>query len=65
MKQIHDTYRVVNARGEVRALRDLYVPSEPPGGAADCAAPKLLAYAYAHGLRPVAIAEFWWGAPPP
>jgi len=43
----------------------LYAPSEPPGGAGDCAAPKLLAYAYAHGLRPLALAEFWWGAPPP
>ena len=64
MRQIHDTYRVTNARGEVRALRDLYAPAEPPGGAGDCAAPKLLAYAYARGLRPLALAEFWWGAPP-
>lgn len=64
MKKIHDTYRIVNARGEERALRSLYAPAEPPGGAADCAAPKLLAYAYANGLRPLAMAEFWWGAPP-
>ncbi len=65
MRQIHDTYRVANARGECRPLRELYAPSEPPGGAGDCAAPKLLAYAFAHGLRPLALAEFWWGAPPP
>jgi len=64
MRQIHDTYRIANARGEVRPLRSLYAPAEPPGGAGDCAAPKLLAYAYAKGLRPVALAEFWWGAPP-
>jgi tRNA pseudouridine32 synthase/23S rRNA pseudouridine746 synthase len=61
---IQDTYRFANAHGEVRALRELFAPKEPPGGAGDCAAPKLLAWAYAQGLRPLALAEFWWGAPP-
>ncbi len=61
---IQETYRFANAYGEVRALRELFAPAEPPGGAGDCAAPKLLAQAYARGLRPLALAEFWWGAPP-
>ncbi|MCP3102894.1 pseudouridine synthase [Myxococcus sp. K15C18031901] len=65
MRRIHDTYEVPNARGARRLLRTLFTPGEPPSGAADCAAPKLLAHAYALGLRPVALAEFWWGAPPP
>jgi len=65
MKRIHDTYEVPNARGERRPLRTLFAPGEPPSGAADCAAPKLLAHAYTHGLRPLALAEFWWGTPPP
>jgi tRNA pseudouridine32 synthase/23S rRNA pseudouridine746 synthase len=60
--QIHDTYRFVNARGEVRSLRSLFAPGEPPTGSGDCAAPKLLAHAYRLGLRPIALAEFWWGA---
>ncbi len=64
LPQIQDTYRFVNARGERRALRELFAPALPPGGAGDCAAPKLLAQAYALGLRPLALAEFWWGAPP-
>jgi len=34
----------------------------PPGGTGDCCAPKLLQYAYQHGLRPLCMAEFWWGA---
>ena len=42
-------------------LRALFAPAEPPGGAGDCAAPKLIAYALRHGLRPRALAEFWWG----
>lgn len=64
LQAIQHTYRFANALGEVRALRELFAPKEPPGGAGDCAAPKLLAQAYALGLKPVALAEFWWGAPP-
>jgi tRNA pseudouridine32 synthase/23S rRNA pseudouridine746 synthase len=64
MKRIHDTYWVPSARGERRPLRALFAPGEPPSGAADCAGPKLLAHALLHGLRPLALAEFWWGAPP-
>ena len=35
----------------------------PPSGAGDCCAPKLLQYALTHGLQPLAMAEFWVGAP--
>ncbi len=62
MGQIQDSYHFLNARGEVRSLRALFAPVEPPGGAGDCAAPKLLAHAYRRGLRPLALAELWWGA---
>ncbi|MCE9667718.1 pseudouridine synthase [Myxococcus stipitatus] len=55
---------VPNARGEHRTLADLFAPRPPPGGAGECAAPKLLAHAYRLGLAPLALAEFWWGAPP-
>lgn len=65
MRRIHDTYLVQNALGETTPLRALYAPAEPPAGAGDCAAPKLLAAALALGLRAVALAEFWWGPPPP
>lgn len=64
MRRIHDTYVLSNARGERRALRALFATGEPPSGAADCAGPKLLAQAFALGLRPLALAELWWGAPP-
>ncbi|MGL5786758.1 MAG: RluA family pseudouridine synthase, partial [Bacteroidales bacterium] len=32
--------------------------------AGECAGPKLLQYAYANDLVPIAMAEFWWGASP-
>ena len=63
LAQIQESYRFVNARGVVRTLRELFAPAPPPAGAGDCAAPKLLAQAYRLGLTPVALAEFWWGAP--
>lgn len=63
MAQIQDCYAFANARGTVRRLRELFAPAEPPAGSGDCAAPKLLAQAYALGLTPLALAEFWWGAP--
>jgi tRNA pseudouridine32 synthase/23S rRNA pseudouridine746 synthase len=38
--------------------------SKPPAGSGDCAAPKLLQYAFQHELTPVVMAEFWWGISP-
>ena len=66
-------YQLLNARGETKDLVDIwqsYYHKEklrrkfplPPGGTGDCCAPKLLQYAYRHGLKPVCMAEFWWGA---
>lgn len=60
-------YRMLNARGEERDLCDIFrntVHHTPPAGAGDCCAPKLLQYAYSHGLHPVCMAEFWWGSTP-
>jgi tRNA pseudouridine32 synthase/23S rRNA pseudouridine746 synthase len=59
-----DTYVVANARGARRSLHELFAPIVPPGGAGDCAAPKLVGAAHRLGLRPLALAELWWGAPP-
>lgn len=63
--QIYDTYLFENARGQQRSVRALFSPTVPSSGTGDCAAPKLLVYAIRHGLRPLGLAEFWWGAPPP
>ncbi|MDY6379533.1 MAG: RluA family pseudouridine synthase [Bacteroidales bacterium] len=37
--------------------------TNPPSGAGECCAPKLLHYALSHGMKPIALAEFWVGAP--
>ena len=66
-------YQLLNARGEAKDLVDIWQEYYnrpkllqkyplPPGGTGDCCAPKLLQYAYQQGLKPLCMAEFWWGA---
>ncbi len=63
---LFDQYRVSNARGETLSIREVFARRGlvPPGGTGDCAAPKLLQYAYTRGLTPLALGEFWYGASP-
>ncbi|MBQ2105009.1 MAG: hypothetical protein II478_07580, partial [Bacteroidales bacterium] len=57
---IFSRYRVSNARGESLSIKEVFARRGlvPPGGTGDCAAPKLLQYAYNHGLKPLAMGEF-------
>lgn len=60
-------FRMLNARGEERDLCNLFkdtVQKTPPAGAGECAAPKLLQYAYRNDWQPLTMAEFWWGDSP-
>lgn len=65
MRRIWDSYALTSFAGDTSTLRELFPGGEPPSGAGDCAAPKLLEAARRARLVPVALAEFWWGAPPP
>jgi tRNA pseudouridine32 synthase/23S rRNA pseudouridine746 synthase len=65
--KIHDQYHFLNVRGESKSLKEIFDKrgyKNPPGGAGDCAMPKLLQYAFTHHLRPIMMAEFWWGLSP-
>ena len=60
-------FNVLNGRGERRSLLEIFAAYNgalPPAGAGECAAPKMLQYAYDNNLRPLAMAEFWVGASP-
>lgn len=65
-ERIFRLFVVSNAMGERRDLVEVFRPlgTLPPAGAGECCAPRLLNYAYNNGLRPVCMAEFWWGASP-
>ncbi|KYC43241.1 RNA pseudouridine synthase [Scytonema hofmannii PCC 7110] len=59
--QMHAAYSVMNFLGQSSSLQQLIPGSSMPTGTGDCCAPKLLHYAATHGLKPLAMAEFWWG----
>ena len=65
-KWIFSQYIVHNALGESSSIGEIFDRSEliPPGGTGECAAPKLLEYAYRNNLRPIAMGEFWYGDSP-
>ena len=66
-QKLFEQFGMLNYRGEVKNLCEIFgqtVHKTPPAGAGECAAPKLLQYAFEHRLTPLAIAEFWWGASP-
>ncbi|MBD2416727.1 RluA family pseudouridine synthase [Anabaena cylindrica FACHB-243] len=58
--QMHAVYSLTNFSGKSLSLQQL-LPGGTPTGTGDCCAPKLLHYAADHGLKPLAMAEFWWG----
>ena len=66
-QEIFDHYFFLNAQGDQKSLGAIFQATEdqkPPAGAGECAAPKLLQYAFLHNLKPIALAEFWWGQSP-
>lgn len=66
-KRLFDEYHFRNALGFDKSVWDIFQESlqkDPPSGAGECAAPKLLQFAYLNQLKPIALAEFWWGASP-
>lgn len=65
-KWIFENAIVNNGAGESSSIWEIFSREGliPPGGTGDCAAPKLLNYAFIHGLEPLAMGEFWYGTSP-
>ncbi|AOW84625.1 RluA family pseudouridine synthase [Vibrio mimicus] len=66
-KKLFTGYRFANIAGVEKNLVELFSVTKnplPPAGSGECAAPKLLHYAFQHQLKPIALAEFWWGRSP-
>lgn len=63
-QQLFTHYRFLNQNGTEKNALEIFESSSqrnPPAAAGECAAPKLLQYAFKHQLKPIALAEFWWG----
>ncbi|WP_370624066.1 RluA family pseudouridine synthase [Tenacibaculum sp. AHE15PA] len=64
---ISKQYQFLNSKKEVKNLGELFTNvsiQNIPAGTGECAAPKLLQYAFSHDLTPITMAEFWWGKSP-
>jgi tRNA pseudouridine32 synthase/23S rRNA pseudouridine746 synthase len=59
-------YAFLNQQKELKNLLTIFnnPAIKPPAGSGECAAPKLLQYAFANNLTPITMAEFWWGSAP-
>lgn len=65
--QLFEQYSFLNQSGKTKSLKAIFAETvfeKPPAGAGECSTPKLLQYAFLHNLKPLAFAEFWWGASP-
>ncbi len=66
-QMIFDNYKFLNKNKTVKTINDIFPNTQehmPPSGTGDCAAPKLLQYAFQNDLTPISMGEFWWGASP-
>ena len=64
---LFEQYQFLNSAKKKKNLTEIFVNTtdqNPPAGSGECAAPKLLQYAFLHNLKPIAMAEFWWGQSP-
>lgn len=66
-RYISEQYHFLNSKKEIKNLAQLFADTpiqNLPAGSGECAAPKLLQYAFLNDLKPIAMAEFWWGQSP-
>lgn len=64
---IFQHYSFMNSQLDEKSLYDIFnkdLGIQPLAGAGECSGPKLLQYAFLHGLTPICMAEFWWGKSP-
>ncbi|GGE90098.1 tRNA pseudouridine32 synthase / 23S rRNA pseudouridine746 synthase [Chishuiella changwenlii] len=65
--QLFEQYQFTNKFNKNKSLKSIFeqtVFQKPPAGAGECAAPKLLQFAFLNQLEPICMAEFWWGDSP-
>ncbi|QEC42495.1 RNA pseudouridine synthase [Pseudobacter ginsenosidimutans] len=66
-QQLFEKYSFLNKNGKRKSLQEVFSQTpfgKPPSAAGECATPKLLQFAFENGYKPLAMAEFWWGASP-
>lgn len=65
--EIFQKFDILNQSGKYKNIVQIFDDARhrlPPGGTGECAAPRLLQYAFTHHLEPLELAEFWYGKSP-
>ncbi len=63
-KRLFENSQFSNILGQQKNVLQIFKESAhgaPPSAAGECAAPKLLQFAFENNLKPIAMTEFWWG----
>lgn len=66
-QRLFENYKFLNIKDDSKNVIEIFKDSQhgqPPAAAGECAAPKLLNFALENSLKPISIAEFWWGLSP-
>ena len=66
-EELFNKYQFLNQQKTTKGITEIfpnYAIQKPPAGTGDCSAPKLLQFAFQNNLKPIALAEFWWGISP-
>jgi len=64
---LFNQYQFKNGDDKTKGLQQIFTDFGtyiPRAGAGECAAPKLMQFAYISGWKPICMAEFWWGRSP-
>jgi len=65
MRRLFGLYRIHCIDGSVKTYHEIFGDTLPPSGTGDCAAIKLLNCAFKNHLKPISMAEFYYGGQTP
>ena len=65
MQRLFDLYRIHCIDGSVKTYHEIFGDVLPPSGTGDCATIKLLNCAFKNHLKPISMAEFYYGGQTP
>jgi len=63
LQELYSLYQFRCIDGSTKSFAEIFGSKLPPTGTGDCCAPKLLHSAFTHELRPISMAEFYYGLP--
>ena len=63
LQELYALYHFKSIDTGTKSFVDIFGSKLPPTGTGDCCAPKLLHWAFIQNLRPISMAEFYYGKP--